>query len=67
MSINLLFVNKYSFYCKFGEYKSKSSIILKSETNVKLLDNYDSGFHNIFIGSISSNYIILCKKKNQTQ
>ena len=68
--INLLFailkINK-SYYWLFDEHKLINSITIKSETNIKLLDDCDSGFHNFFIGSISYNYIIVCINSNKIQ
>ncbi len=70
MKINLLFaiikINK-SYYCLFDKHKSINSITIKSGTNIKLLDDCDSGFHNFFIGSISYNYIIVCINSNKIQ
>ena len=54
-----------SYYCLFGEHKSTNSITIKTETNTKLLDSCDPEFYRFFIGSISSNYIIVCTNSDK--
>ena len=54
-----------SYYCLFGEHNSNNSITIKTETNTKLLDSCDPEFYRFFIGSISSNYIIVCTNSDK--
>ena len=54
----------YSLYCILGEHVSEGSIIKKSKSSFKLLDNCELKYYSFFIGfiSISSNYIIVCTR-----
>ena len=68
MKINFLFViikkdgNTFSLYCILGEHVSKGSIIIKSKSSVNWLKYCDLNYYSFFIGSISSNYIIVCTR-----
>ena len=54
--------NKFPFYCIIGEHESETSIKIKSKSSTNLLSNCDIRYHSFFIGSISSNYIIVCTR-----